>query len=174
MVETGRGLAVSANTAGYMVKNRWTVVPQCLKRYRSIAYCSYCTACPVRMFCLFDGHNDSITYDDSMIRYVMSWVNPHGCEVFSFKDPFNRKARSEFFPEELPLSAGGGTNRNIQPFPIRLPAYQESNWVKTNLKMSWSVPEKYGRIGMENHLFRNGTNRVKFFLSVPKEEHRIR
>ena len=120
---------------------------------------------------------------DSAIKHVMSGVNPQGCQVFSFKHPsaeelahdflwnatrrlpergkigiFNRSYYEEVLivrvhPEIL---AGQGLPRELQD--------QETIW-----------RDRYRSIvNLEDHLHRNGTRVLKFFLHLSKEEQRKR
>ena len=120
---------------------------------------------------------------DSVIKHVMSGVNPQGCEVFSFKHPSAEELEHDFLwrttrclPERGRI---GIFNRSyyeevlvvrVHPDILRgeaLPAEL------VNEKTIWD--DRYRSINdLESHLSRNGTRILKFFLHVSKEEQRKR
>jgi PPK2 family polyphosphate:nucleotide phosphotransferase len=120
---------------------------------------------------------------DGTIEHVMSGINPQGCQVFSFGRPSDRELSHDFLwrtYECLPERGRIGIfNRSY---------YEEVLVVKVhpNILDSQKLPEEIhndpkiwkGRyksiIDMENHLYRNGTRIVKFYLHVSKEEQRQR
>jgi PPK2 family polyphosphate:nucleotide phosphotransferase len=119
---------------------------------------------------------------DGAIKQVMSGVNPQGCQVFSFKHPSAQELDHDFLwrttaclPERGRI---GIFNRSyyeevlivrVHPEILRaqrLPAESLDGNI-------W--PGRYRSIlDMEQHLHRNGTRIVKFFLHVSKEEQRQR
>jgi PPK2 family polyphosphate:nucleotide phosphotransferase len=119
---------------------------------------------------------------DSMIKHVMSGVNPQGCQVFAFKAPSAEELDHDFLwrcvkavPERGRI---GIFNRSyyeevlvVRVHPELL-ARQKLPSGKRN-KGFWE--ERYHSInGMERHLVRNGTVILKFFLHVSKDEQRRR
>jgi PPK2 family polyphosphate:nucleotide phosphotransferase len=120
---------------------------------------------------------------DSAIKHVMSGVNPQGCQVFSFKHPSAEELEHDFLwrtsrclPERGRI---GIFNRSY---------YEEVLIVRVHPEIlrAENLPEELagekdiwkGRyrsiVEFEDHLHRNGTEVVKFFLHVSWEEQRKR
>jgi len=120
---------------------------------------------------------------DGAIRHVMSGVNPQGCEVFSFKQPSTEELQHDFLwrtNRNLPKRGRIGIfNRSyyeevlvVRVHPELLAAQGLANELR-NEKNFWN--ERYRSINdMEEHLHRNGTRIVKFFLHLSKNEQRNR
>jgi PPK2 family polyphosphate:nucleotide phosphotransferase len=120
---------------------------------------------------------------DGAIRHVMSGVNPQGCAVFSFKHPSAEELAHDFLwrttwrlPERGRL---GIFNRSYyeEVLVVRVhPEILRSQGLPDellNMKTIWK--ERYQSIvDLENHLHRNGTRIIKFFLHLSKEEQRKR
>jgi PPK2 family polyphosphate:nucleotide phosphotransferase len=120
---------------------------------------------------------------DSAIKHVMSGVNPQGCQVSSFKQPSTEELDHDFLwrtTRSLPERGRIGIfNRSY---------YEEVLIVRVHPEMlhSQGLPDellderaiwqgRYGSIvDLENHLNRNGTRIIKFFLHLSKEEQRKR
>ena len=120
---------------------------------------------------------------DGAIRHVMSGVNPQGCQVFSFKHPS---------AEELDHDFLWRTHRAL-PERGRIGIFNRSYYeevlivrVRPEILKGQNLPEPVmdekgfweGRytsiVDSEEHLFRNGTRIIKFFLHVSKNEQRRR
>ncbi len=120
---------------------------------------------------------------DGAIRHVMSGINPQGCQVFSFKEPS---------PEELDHDFLWRTNCRL-PERGRIGIFNRSYYeevlvvrVHPEILKRQSLPKSSidGKdiwedrfrsfSGMEEHLHRNGTRIVKFFLHLSKDEQRKR
>jgi len=120
---------------------------------------------------------------DGAIRHVMSGINPQGCQVFSFKHPSVVELDHDFLwrtTQCLPERGRIGIfNRSyyeevlvVRVHPEILQA-QGIPDVLLNEKTVWQ--ERYRSIvDMENHLHRNGTRIIKFFLHLSEEEQRKR
>jgi PPK2 family polyphosphate:nucleotide phosphotransferase len=120
---------------------------------------------------------------DGAIRHVMSGVNPQGCEVFSFKQPSAEELEHDFLWRttcRLPERGRIGIfNRSyyeevlivrVHPEILRVQGLSEKSRDKKNL---WK--ERYRSIvDLEQHLNRNGTRIIKFFLHLSKDEQRKR
>ena len=120
---------------------------------------------------------------DGAIRHVMSGVNPQGCQVFSFKHPSATELDHDFLwrtTQALPERGRIGIfNRSyyeevlivrVHPEILREQRLPDGLLDK---KTVWQ--ERYRSIvDLENHLYRNGTRTVKFFLHLSKEEQRKR
>jgi PPK2 family polyphosphate:nucleotide phosphotransferase len=120
---------------------------------------------------------------DGAIRHVMSWVNPQGCQVFSFKHPSAAELEHDFLwrtTRDLPPRGKIGIfNRSyyeevliarVHPEILRseglpdLPKDESQIWA-----------ERYRSIvDLEKHLHANGTRIVKIFLHLSKDEQRKR
>jgi PPK2 family polyphosphate:nucleotide phosphotransferase len=120
---------------------------------------------------------------DGAIRHVMSGVNPQGCEVFSFKQPTADELEHDFLwrtTRHLPERGRIGIfNRSyyeevlivrVHPEILRSQGLPEELLDK---KPIWK--ERYQSIvDLEQHLHRNGTRVIKFFLHLSKDEQRRR
>jgi len=120
---------------------------------------------------------------DGAIRHVMSGVNPQGCQVFSFKHPTGAELDHDFLwrtTRSLPERGRIGIfNRSYyeEVLIVRVhPAILRSQRLPEELfdeKTIWQ--ERYRSIvDLENHLYRNGTRIIKFFLHLSEEEQRKR
>ncbi len=120
---------------------------------------------------------------DGAIRHVMSGVNPQGCEVFSFKQPTADELEHDFLwrtNRHLPERGRIGIfNRSYyeEVLVVRVhPEMLHSQGLSEELldeKTIWK--ERYRSIAdLENHLHRNGTKVIKFFLHLSKDEQRKR
>ena len=120
---------------------------------------------------------------DGAIRHVMSGVNPQGCQVFSFKHPSATELDHDFLwrtSQCLPERGRIGIfNRSyyeevlvvrVHPEILRSQALPEA---LVDEKTIWK--QRYRSIvDQEDHLHRNGTLVVKFFLHLSREEQRKR
>ena len=120
---------------------------------------------------------------DSVIKHVMSGVNPQGCQVYSFKHPSPEELAHDFLwnaARRLPERGRIGIfNRSY---------YEEVLIVRVHPEIlhAEGLPKEVddgkhiwrGRyrsiVDLEDHLHRNGTRILKFFLHVSKEEQRKR
>ena len=120
---------------------------------------------------------------DGAIKHVMSGVNPQGCQVFSFKHPSAEELEHDFLwrttfrlPERGKI---GIFNRSYyeEVLIVRVhPEILRSQGLPDELldmKTIWQ--ERFRSIvDLEDHLHRNGTRIIKFFLHLSKEEQRRR
>ena len=120
---------------------------------------------------------------DGAIRNVMSGINPQGCQVFSFKHPTATELDHDFLwrtSQCLPERGRIGIfNRSyyeevlivrVHPEILRSQGLPDA---LLNEKTVWK--ERYRSIvDMEEHLHRNGTRILKFFLHLSWEEQRKR
>ena len=117
---------------------------------------------------------------DSTIKHVMSGVNPQGCQVYSFKKPSLEDAGHNFlwrYAKCLPERGRIGIfNRSY---------YEDVLVVKVHPALLKNLPEgkvnkafwqgRYDDINaFEQHLHRNGTIILKFFLNLSKHEQKKR
>jgi len=120
---------------------------------------------------------------DGAIKHVMSGVNPQGCQVFSFKHPSAEELGHDFLwrttcrlPERGKI---GIFNRSYyeEVLIVRVhPEILHGEGLPDELldpKTIWQ--ERYKSIvDLEQHLHRNGTVVIKFFLHLSKKEQRKR
>ncbi|MDD2732879.1 MAG: polyphosphate kinase 2 family protein [Desulfuromonadaceae bacterium] len=120
---------------------------------------------------------------DGAIRHIMSGVNPQGCQVFSFKHPSAMELEHDFLwrtSQCLPERGRIGIfNRSYyeEVLIVRVhPEILRSQGLPDPLldeKTVWK--ERYRSIAdLEEHLHRNGTRILKFFLHLSWEEQRKR
>jgi PPK2 family polyphosphate:nucleotide phosphotransferase len=120
---------------------------------------------------------------DGAIRHVMSGVNPQGCEVFSFKQPTADELEHDFLwrtNRRLPERGRIGIfNRSYyeEVLVVRVhPEILRSQGLSEELRDEKTIwKERYRSIvDLEDHLQRNGTKVIKFFLHLSKNEQRKR
>jgi PPK2 family polyphosphate:nucleotide phosphotransferase len=120
---------------------------------------------------------------DGAIRHVMSGVNPQGCEVFSFKQPSVEELEHDFLWRttcRLPERGRIGIfNRSyyeevlvvrVHPEILRNEGLPEESRDKEDI---WKGRYR-SIVDLEEHLHRNGTLTIKFFLHLSKNEQRKR
>ena len=120
---------------------------------------------------------------DGAIRHVMSGVNPQGCQVFSFKHPSATELDHDFLwrtTQALPERGRIGIfNRSYyeEVLIVRVhPEILRTQGLPDKLLDENTVWQQRYRsiVDLENHLYRNGTRIIKFFLHLSKEEQRKR
>jgi len=120
---------------------------------------------------------------DGVIRHVLSGINPQGCQVFSFQHPSAVELDHDFLwrtMQCLPERGRNGIfNRSYYEEVLIVRVHPEILQAQSipeallNEKTIWQ--ERYRSIvDMENHLHRNGTRIIKFFLHLSEEEQRKR
>ena len=120
---------------------------------------------------------------DGAISHVLTGVNPQGCEVFSFKHPSAEELEHDFLQRttcRLPARGRIGVfNRSYyeEVLIVRVhPELLRSEGIPDEgpaTKTVWQ--ERYRSIAdLEQHLHRNGTRVIKFFLHLSKAEQRRR
>lgn len=120
---------------------------------------------------------------DGAIRHVMSGVNPQGCQVFSFKHPSAGELQHDFLwrtTRDLPERGRIGIfNRSyyeevliarVHPEILRAEGLPDALLDASDI---WTGRYR-SIVEMEQHLHRNGTQIVKFFLHLSKNEQRRR
>ena len=120
---------------------------------------------------------------DGAIRHVMSGINPQGCQVFSFKHPSAEELEHDFLwrtTQALPERGRIGIfNRSYYEEVLIVRVHPEilqaQNLPERLLDQESIWADRYRSIvGMEEHLHRNGTRIIKFFLHLSEEEQRRR
>lgn len=120
---------------------------------------------------------------DGVIRHVMSGINPQGCQVYSFKHPSSEELDHDFLwrsQRVLPERGRIGIfNRSyyeevliVRVHP-QLLAPQGLGEVDPDSQAFWRGRYR-SIVDFEQHLHRNSTRIVKFFLHLSKEEQRKR
>lgn len=120
---------------------------------------------------------------DGTIKHVMSGINPQGCQVTSFKGPSAEEMEHDYLwrcQEALPERGRIGIfNRShyeevlvVRVHPAILQGQQLPGKVK-NDKNIWKKRFKHIR-DWEDHLVENGTEILKFFLNVSRDEQKRR
>ena len=120
---------------------------------------------------------------DGVIKHVMSGVNPQGTQVFSFKHPSTEELDHDFLwrtsrclPERGRI---GIFNRSYYEEVLIVRVHPEilqgERLPDATLNHERIWQQRYRSINdLEQHLHRNGTRIVKFFLHLSKEEQRKR
>jgi PPK2 family polyphosphate:nucleotide phosphotransferase len=120
---------------------------------------------------------------DSVIKHVMSGVNPQGCQVYSFKHPSAEELDHDFLwnaTRKLPERGRIGIfNRSYYEEVLIVRVHKEildaERLPKELLSEKTIWRDRYSSIvNLEDHLYRNGTRVLKFFLHLSKEEQRKR
>jgi PPK2 family polyphosphate:nucleotide phosphotransferase len=113
----------------------------------------------------------------------MSGVNPQSCQVFSFKQPSAEELEHDFLwrttrclPERGRI---GIFNRSYyeEVLVVRVhPEILRNQGLSEELRDENNIWEERYRsiVDLENHLYRNGTRILKFFLHLSKDEQRKR
>ena len=132
------------------------------------------------MLLIFQGMDSA--GKDSAIKHVMSGINPQGCEVFSFAQPNSEELAHDFLWRttcKLPARGRIGIfNRSYYEEVLIVRVHPE---LLLNQGISDpSLDKKFWQqryssiINHEQHLHRNKTHIIKFFLHLSKEEQRKR
>ncbi len=120
---------------------------------------------------------------DGAIKHVMSGINPQGCQVFSFKRPSAIELDHDFLwrtTQCLPERGRIGIfNRSYyeEVLVVRVhPKILDSQKLPGDLVDPDTIwQQRYqSMVDLEDHLYRNGTRIVKFFLHLSKDEQRRR
>ena len=120
---------------------------------------------------------------DGIIKHVLSGINPQGCQVFSFKHPSTQELEHDFLwrtTQSLPERGRIGIfNRSYYEEVLIVRVHPE---ILLAENIPDSLPDKktvwqeryHSIVDYEQHLHRNGTRIIKFFLHLSKEEQRKR
>jgi PPK2 family polyphosphate:nucleotide phosphotransferase len=142
-----------------------------------------------RMFYAHDRHALLLIFQgmdaagkDSTIRAILQGINPAGCQVFSFKQPTSEELDHDFLwrtcrclPERGRI---GVFNRSHyeEVLVVRVhPGLLDSQKLPPAINRDNIWPDRYASIrAHEEHIARNGTVVLKFWLNVSREEQRRR
>ena len=142
-----------------------------------------------RMFYAHDRHALLLVFQgmdaagkDSTIRSILQGVNPAGCQVFSFKQPSKEELDHDFLwrtSKCLPERGRIGVfNRSYyeEVLVVRVhPEYLGGQQLPADVDRDSIWQDRYASIrNHEEHLARNGTVILKFWLNVSPEEQRQR
>jgi PPK2 family polyphosphate:nucleotide phosphotransferase len=119
---------------------------------------------------------------DSVIKHVMSGVNPQGCEVFSFKQPSSEELNHDFLwrtSRDLPERGRIGIfNRSYYEEVLVVRVHHDllsAQKMPPSLVTKHIWRERFEDINaFERYLARNGTVVRKFFLHISKPEQKKR
>lgn len=120
---------------------------------------------------------------DGTIKHVMSGVNPQGCQVYSFKQPSSEELDHNFLwrcMKALPERGRIGIfNRSYYEDVLVVRVHKElleNQRLPDDLAKSKKLwKQRFEDINnFEQHLVRNGTVVLKFFLNVSKDEQKER
>jgi PPK2 family polyphosphate:nucleotide phosphotransferase len=119
---------------------------------------------------------------DSVIKHVMSGVNPQGCEIRGFKVPSEEELQHDFFwrtTKQLPARGRIGIfNRSYyeEVLVVRVhPSLLAHERLPLRLTGKDIWKQRFDEIcGFERYLVNNGTSVLKFHLRISKEEQRKR
>jgi PPK2 family polyphosphate:nucleotide phosphotransferase len=119
---------------------------------------------------------------DSVIKHVMSGVNPQGCQVFSFKAPSQEELDHDFLwrtTKALPERGRIGIfNRSYYEEVLIVRVHPEiltAQHIPDEERNENIWQHRYEDINnFERYLTRNGTVILKFFLNVSKKEQKER
>lgn len=119
---------------------------------------------------------------DSVIKHVMSGINPQGCQVYSFKAPTNEELDHDFMwrcLKNLPERGRIGIfNRSYYEETLVVRVHEQilaKQKLPERLITKHIWDERFQDIrNIEKYLTRNGTIVRKFFLHVSKEEQKKR
>jgi PPK2 family polyphosphate:nucleotide phosphotransferase len=119
---------------------------------------------------------------DGTIRAVLSGINPTGCQVFSFKQPTTEELEHDFLwrtTKCLPERGRIGVfNRSYyeEVLVVRVhPEYLGGQHLPEIPDLGQLWAQRFASIAQhEEHLARNGTVILKFFLNVSRQEQRRR
>lgn len=119
---------------------------------------------------------------DSLIKHVLSGLNPQGVEVYSFKQPSHEELAHDFLwriAQRLPARGRIGIFNRSHYEEVLIVRVHRDLLERQNLpksldgKNTWK--QRFDDIrAFERHLARNGTLILKFFLNVSCEEQRKR
>lgn len=120
---------------------------------------------------------------DGAISHLLSGINPQGCEVYSFKHPSAEELEHDFLWRttcRLPARGRIGVfNRSYYEEVLIVRVHPEillGQGIPAELAGNDKVWKGRYRsiVDLEDHLYRNGTRVIKFFLHLSKEEQRKR
>ncbi|MBL1432668.1 MAG: polyphosphate kinase 2 family protein [Gammaproteobacteria bacterium] len=119
---------------------------------------------------------------DSTIRAVTRGINPSGCQVYSFKQPSSEELDHDFLwrtAKRMPERGRIGVfNRSYyeEVLVVRVhPEYLRYQRLPNRVEGSEFWQQRYESIRQhEQHLARNGTVVIKFWLNVSKDEQKER
>ncbi|SDW69576.1 PPK2 family polyphosphate kinase [Nitrosomonas communis] len=119
----------------------------------------------------------------SIIKHVMTGINPQGCQVYSFQQPTAEDLDHDFLwrsNNRLPERGRIGIFDRSYYEEVTAVRVIPGLLERQHLPMELLDPTKFWQerfqdiVNLESHLHRNGTRTVKIFLHLSKEEQRQR
>lgn len=119
----------------------------------------------------------------SVIKHVMTGINPQGCQVFSFRQPNSSELDHDFLwrsNNRLPERGRIGIFDRSYYEEVTTVRVMPGLLEQQRLPMEFIDPIKIWQerfqdiVNLESYLHRNGTRIIKFFLHLSKEEQRQR
>jgi PPK2 family polyphosphate:nucleotide phosphotransferase len=119
---------------------------------------------------------------DGAIKHVMSGVNPQGCQVFSFKHPSAEELDHDFLWRTVRCLPERGRigifNRSyyeeVLIVRVHPEIFEAQKLPRENRNKHWWKDRHDSICELEQHLHRNGTVILKFFLHISREEQKKR
>jgi len=119
---------------------------------------------------------------DSVIEHVLSGINPAGCQVYSFKAPSQEELDHDYLwrgIRALPERGRIGIHNRSwyeEVLVVRVhPAFLDGQRLPPEPSGAKLWQQRFEQINnLEKHLVQNGTQVLKLFLNVSKEEQRER
>ncbi len=118
---------------------------------------------------------------DGAIQHVLSGINPEGCDVFSFKPPSEEELQHDFLwrtTRHLPERGRIGIfNRSYyeEVLVVRVhPELLRKEGLTDKVDKTLWKGRYRSIVEFEEHLYRNNTRVIKFFLHLSKDEQRQR
>ncbi len=119
---------------------------------------------------------------DGAIKHLMSGVNPQGCHVANFKQPSDEELQHDFLwraVRQLPARGRIGIfNRSYYEDVLVVRVHPEllaRQGIDATADLGDLWQQRFESIrDFEQHLVRNGTRVIKFFLHISREEQRKR
>lgn len=147
-----------------------------LRKYQDLLYAQNTYA----LLIIFQGMDAA--GKDSIIKHVMSGVNPQGCQVFSFKAPSAEELAHDYLwrtAKSLPERGRIGIfNRSYyeEVLVVRVhPELLQKQRLPESLKGEHIWKQRFQEINnFENYLVNNGIIVLKFFLFISKSEQKKR
>ncbi|MEI8033711.1 MAG: ADP-polyphosphate phosphotransferase [Chlorobiaceae bacterium] len=156
------------------------MLADCVERLRKLQHIHFADS-RFAVLLIFQGMDGA--GKDSIIKHVMSGINPQGCQVYSFRHPSEEELKHDFlWRTTLRLPERGRIGIFNRSY------YEEVLVVRVHpeILLDQGIGDAYSTHGnfwqqryrsindLEHHLYHNGTRIIKFFLHLSREEQRKR
>ncbi len=144
-----------------------------ISNLQEMLYASHCHA----VLIIFQGMDTA--GKDSVIKHVLSGVNPQGCQVHSFKHPSQNELDHDFLwranmflPERGKIGVFNRSHyEDVLIVRVHPEISQSENLPSKSEKNMDKWKQRFESINnFENHLHKSGTKIIKFFLHLSKDE----